>query len=81
MMNNFQIPPQILNMIKGGGNPQQIAMSMLSNKAKGNPMLENLLNMVNNGNEEGITTICKNILKSKGYDPDELMKNIQNQLK
>lgn len=79
-MNNFQMPTQLINMIKGG-NPQEIALNMLSGKAKGNPMLENLLNMANNGDGEAVTAMCKNILRSKGYNPDELYNQFQSQFK
>ena len=80
MMSNFHIPPQILNMLKCG-NPKQIAINMLQQNSNNNPMFENLMNAVNNDNESEITTICKNILRSKGYNPDELMNDFQNQIR
>lgn len=79
MMNNFKIPFQLLKMLKGG-NPQQVAMSMLQQNCKGNPMLENIATLANQGNGEAVTEVCKNIIKSKGLDPDELMRNFQNQI-
>lgn len=77
-MNNFNLPPQLLQMLKGG-NPQSVAMNMLQQNAN-NPMMQNLLNLANQGNGAGVETICRNILKSKGYDPDELMKEFQNKI-
>lgn len=79
-MNNFQIPPQLMQMLKGG-NPQQIAMGFLQQNTKGNPMMENLFSLANKGDGEAVEKICRNIIKSKGYDPDELMKNFQSQFK
>lgn len=77
-MNNF--PVQLIQMLKGG-NPQQVAMNFLQQNSKGNPMLENLMGMMNNGDSAGIEKVCRNVIKSKGYDPDELMKNFQSQWK
>lgn len=79
MMNNFQMPAQLIQMLKGG-DPKQIAMNMLQKNAKGNPMLENLMNLANNGDNAAIEQICRNALRSKGYDPDELMKNFQSKI-
>lgn len=78
MMNNFQMPAQLIQMLKGG-DPKQIAMNMLQKNAKGNPMLENLMNLANNGDNAAIEQVCRNVIRSKGMDPDELMKNFQSQ--
>lgn len=78
IMNNFNMSPQLLQAIKGG-NPQQVAMNLLSSKANGNPILENLLELANKGDGASVEKICKNMIKSKGYDPDELMKDFKNQ--
>lgn len=77
-MSNFQMPIQLMRMLKGG-NPQQIAMNLLQQNSNGNPMLENLLNLANDGNNAAVEQVCRNILTSKGYNPDELMKSIQDQ--
>lgn len=79
MMNNFQLPPQLLQMMKGGGNPQQMLMSMLNGKNDG--ISQNIMSMLNSNNSNGIETIARNLCKSRGIDPDELMKSIQSQLK
>lgn len=74
----IQMPMQLIRMLKSG-DPQQIAMNMLQQNAKGNPMLENIVDLANNGDSVGVEQVCRNIIKSKGYDPDELMNNIKNQ--
>lgn len=79
MTNNFQIPPQLIQMMKGGGSPQQILSSMLNGRNDG--VSQNILNMMNTNNGNGIETLARNLCKSRGIDPDELMKNVQNQLK
>lgn len=76
-MNNVM---QLVQMIKCG-NPKQIAMNLLQQNAKGNPMFENLISLSNNGDNAAIEQICKNIIRSKGMNPDELMEQFQSQFK
>lgn len=77
-MNNMQFPTQLIQMLKGG-NPQAIAMNLLQQNCKGNPMMENIMNLANQGDGAAVTEVCKNIIRSKGMDPDELMNNFKNQ--
>lgn len=75
-----KLPPQFLQMIRGG-NPQQVVMNLLQQNAQVNPMFGNIMELANKGDGDGVTEICKNIIRSKGYDPDELMQNFQSQFK
>lgn len=62
---------QLISIMKSG-NPQQIVMNMLQEKAQqGNPMFSNLLGKVQSGDTEGIENIAKNIAKEKGIDFDK----------
>lgn len=79
-MNNFNIPPQLMQMFKGG-NPQQLAMNMLQKNAQGNPMVENVMGMMNNGNTSGVEQIARNLCKSRGINPDEMYKQVFEQFK
>lgn len=79
-MSKFQIPSQLMNMFKSG-NPQQIAMNLLQSRAGNNEMAQNLLNMINGGDMAGVEAVTKNILKSRGLDPDEVMQQVQSQFK
>lgn len=79
MTNNFQIPPQLIQMMKGGGNPQEMLKGMLNGRTDG--VSQNIINLMNNNNGNGIETLARNLCKSRGIDPDELMKNVQSQLK
>lgn len=71
-----KIPPQLIQMMKGG-DPQQILSGMI--QQNGNPMLSNVISMINNHDSQGIETFARNLCKSKGIDADELMKNVQSQ--
>lgn len=65
------IPIQIIQMIKNGGNPQQIVLSMLEQSSAGNPVLQNLLQLAQNNDKQGIETFAKNMMKERGLDFDK----------
>lgn len=61
---------QYIQMIKGG-NPQEIVMNMLQESATGgNPMAENLIQMVNNRDSQGIERVARNVARERGIDFD-----------
>lgn len=60
----------MVNMVRQG-NPQQIVMGMLEQRAQqGNPVFKNLLNMVQQGDTQGVETIVRNMAREKGIDFD-----------
>lgn len=71
-------PMQIIQMIKGGSNPQQLIMSFL--QQQNNPMANNLLQMAQNGNISGIEQIARNICAQKGLDFDKEFNSFKQQL-
>ena len=71
-------PMQIIQMIKGGSNPQQLIMSFL--QQQNNPMANNLLQMAQNGNTSGIEQIARNICAQKGLDFDKEFISFKQQL-
>lgn len=79
-MNNFNMPPQLFQMLMSR-NPQQVAMSLLQKNSASNPMLQNVLNMAQSGNTAGIEQIARNLCRSKGVNPDELMRNLSQYMK
>lgn len=63
-------PNTLIQMIKGGQNPQQLMMQAM--QSMGNtPMGNNLLQMMQNGDTQGIEQIARNLLASKGLDYDK----------
>lgn len=64
-------PMQLIQMIKNGGNPQQLALSMLEQNADSNPVINNLLNLVKEGKTNEIEDIARNVLKEQGKDFDK----------
>ncbi len=73
-MNNIGM---LIQLLKNGGNPQQMAMSMLQQMGTNNPIAQNLSNMIQSGNVSGAEQIARNICASKGINPDELAKQVK----
>ena len=63
-------PIQIVQMIKNGGNPQQIVLNMLEQSATGNPIVQNLMALAKDNNKQGIENFARNLMKEKGLDFD-----------
>ena len=62
-------PMQMLQSFLGRGmSPQQIISQMSGNK---NPMITNLMNMMQTGNSKGVEDFARNIFKEKGRDFDK----------
>lgn len=60
----------MINMVRQG-NPQQIVMGMLEQRAQqGNPVFKNLLSKVQQGDTQGVETIVRNMAREKGIDFD-----------
>lgn len=69
--NQFSDMTEMMSMIRGG-NPQTLVMNMLEQSAStGDPMSQNLLFLVNSGNERKIEEIARNVAKEKGIDFDK----------
>lgn len=70
----------ILNMMKNGGNPEQIVLSMLQERAAGNPMLETLLQLAQQGDTQGVERIARNVVNEKGGNFDQQFSNFRRTL-
>lgn len=75
-MNN---PMQFMNMLKGIKNPKDAVINMV--KSNNNPMVKNLVEMAEKGDNKGVEDFARNILKEQGRDFDsemnEFMKNFK----
>lgn len=69
---NYNVNPmQLIQMIRNGQNPQQLMMSVLEQRTKGNPLYENLYNLAQQGKTGDIETIVRTMFKEKGLDFDK----------
>ena len=71
-----------LNAIKGMmgiSNPKDMAMKMLKNNT--NPIFNNLMQMMEKGDDKGIEQFARNICKEKNIDFDKQFGNFMNNFK
>ena len=60
-------------------NPQQIVMEML--KKNSNPVVSNLVSMVQKGDSKGVENFARNLFKEKGRDFDKEFAEFKNNFK
>lgn len=71
-------PIQLINMIRRGQNPQQLMMNILGQN--NNPILENAMNLAQNGNTSALEMIARNLAQQKGLDFDTEFAKFRNYL-
>lgn len=72
-MNNLS---QLVNMFRLAQNPQQMVLNILSNN-KSNPIVGNIMTMVQNNDAKGLEQFARNLAKEKNFDIDSALKQIQ----
>lgn len=65
-MNN---PIQIINMLKSIKNPKEAVINMV--KSNNNPMLKNLVEMAEKGDNKGVENFARNLYAQQGRDFDK----------
>lgn len=73
-------PMNIIQMIRGGQNPQQLVMNLLENQMQNTPMGANLLNLAKQNRSADIEQIARNICSQQGKDFDTEFKAFRQQL-
>ena len=63
-------------MMKNGGNPQQIFQQMMGN----NPIMKNAFEMAQKGDSKGVEELARNLCREKGINPDEAITKVKQQL-
>lgn len=71
MMQTQVNPAQLIQMIKGGKNPQQLMMNVLETQAQNNPIYANLTQMAKQGRTKDIEQFARNLAASQGLDFDK----------
>lgn len=72
-------PMQLIQMIKGGKNPQQLILNILQQQGQNNPIISNAVNMAQNGNTSGLQMLARNLAAQRGLDFDKELVNLKNQ--
>ena len=70
---------EMIKTIMSNKNPQQVIQNMISDNT--NPMLNNLINMAQNGDTKGVENFARNIFKEKGRDFDKEFSDFMNNFK
>ena len=74
-------PMQLIQMIKGGQNPQQLVMNILQQQGQNNPILNNAMNLARGGNTSALEMLGRNLAAQRGLDFDKEFADFKNQLK
>jgi hypothetical protein len=72
-------PMQFIQLIRNGGNPQQLMMNLLS-QMQGTPMGNNLLSMAQANDTKGIEQLARNLCQQRGVDFDQEFSNFKQML-
>jgi len=72
-------PMQLIQMIKNGKNPQQLVLNILQQRGGNNPIINNAVNMAQNGNVSGLETLARNLAAQRGLDFDKELANLKSQ--
>lgn len=62
---------QLLNFLKASGDPKQFVYNMMQERAGGNPILQNILELAQQNKTGEIEGIARNLLKEQGRDFDK----------
>ena len=62
---------QFIDMIKNQSNPQELVVNMLRANAKQNPVFNNIIRLIEEGNTKEIESIVRNIATERGIDFDK----------
>ena len=71
---------QFMQMVRSGGNPEAMMMSMLQQKMGNSPMGQNLIQMAQNNDGKGIEQVARNLCAQRGLDFDKEFAAFKQQL-
>ena len=71
-------PLQLIQLIKGGQNPQQLLMGILNNQGRNNPILQNAGQLAQRGDISALEQVARNLAAQKGVDYDQGMNYLRN---
>lgn len=72
-------PMQLMQMIRGGGNPQQAIINIMKQQAGNNPVMANAINMMEKCDNAGLEKLARNLCQEKGINPDDMLSQVKNQ--
>jgi hypothetical protein len=73
-------PNQLIQMIKGGSNPQQLMLSIMQQQSSNSPLYQNLIKLAKENRTSEIEQIARNLSKEKGIDFDKEFSSFKSNL-
>lgn len=72
-------PMQLIQLLKGGNNPQQLLMNILQQQgANNNPIVQNASNLARDGNVSALQMLARNLAAQRGLDFDKQFASFKN---
>lgn len=69
-----------MQILRGMGSPRQFIQNMMGNsQIMSNDMVKNAYGMAQKGNFQGVENLARNICKTKGINPDDVVRQIKSQ--
>jgi len=68
-------------LVKSGGSPEKLAKQMINSQFQSNPIINNLIEMAQKGDEKSVENFARNMCKEKGTDFDKEFSNFMSQFK
>lgn len=72
-------PMQLMQIMRNGGNPQQALINILQKQAGNNPVMNNAIQMMKNGDNTGLEKLARNLCQERHIDPDKALSQIKEQ--
>ena len=72
-------PMQLIGLLRNGTNPRLLVQQMLQNTPM-NPQMQNLIQMAQNGDQQGLQQYAEQYFRSQGKDFNTEMQNFMNMI-
>ena len=70
-------PMQLIQLLRQGNNPQQLVMNIIKQRGANNPILNNALQLAQQGNTGALEQIARNLSQQRGLDYDTEIANFR----
>lgn len=68
----------LMNILRAVKNPQQLIQQIAgNNQIMRNPMIQNVMQMAQQGNMRGVEQMARNLCKEKGLNADEVFNQVK----
>lgn len=79
MFSNGMNPIELFQFLRSSNDPQQFMLNIMQEQSKGNPLMQNLLQMAQNNQTQDIESVVRNVMKERGVDFDKEFNSFKQQ--